>query len=455
MLRDIQLPPGLVNIGDYAFSGCYALTELVVPGSVGRVPYGAFYGCENLKDLRLEEGITSINDYAFSGCRSLTNLVLPASLTKVGYNAFDGGSNINSVTLSSSFSGVYNSFRGCDRITSLYWKGTEPIQQSVIKYFNNPNLLVNVYSSELAPEDVDNIIVTDTIAGTRTCQNLALRQGYPFKPETDFIAHNSSLTIDFFQTTPMGGCAGWQTVLAPFDVVRVYSEEKETELTPFAAVTNIANQTPFWLYEANSSSEWNETATINGGTPYLIAMPNNAEYDPRYCVSGPVTFYGAEDISISPASLTDYSLTWPSGHQFRSLWMPLTEEEANNAMGLNVGINYLTNDEGEELAPGSAFHAGVTPKPLEGYVTRVGTRMSLPVIGAQSHVELLAADNDLGVGAEDGTIWLKSDRDRTLGIYRVDGVCVRTVNLRAGETLSITDLPRGLYLIAGRKLLLR
>lgn len=183
-------------------------------------------------------------------------------------------------------------------------------------------------------------------------------------------------------------------------------------------------------------------------------MPNNEEYENRYCISGPVTFSNSGRTTITPATTAPYSVTWASGHEFRPLWLPLDAEEASNAMGLNVGIGNLTNDEGMPLLPGSAFHVDVEPRPLEAYVTRNGSRRALPVMGGNAHVAMIECDNSLTVRVENGVVYIKSPKDRRIDIFRVDGACFGSYDLEADELLKVEGLIKGVYIIGGKKVMI-
>lgn len=55
----------------YAFSGCSALTELVLPDAVTRIDYAAFQSCNALTSLFMPIGVTNINDAAFVGTNNV------------------------------------------------------------------------------------------------------------------------------------------------------------------------------------------------------------------------------------------------------------------------------------------------------------------------------------------------------------------------------------------------
>ena len=63
--RDVVIPEGVLEIGDGAFDGCTALTNVELP-----------------------EGVVRIGRYAFDGATSLTNIRIPASVREIGLDAF-------------------------------------------------------------------------------------------------------------------------------------------------------------------------------------------------------------------------------------------------------------------------------------------------------------------------------------------------------------------------------
>lgn len=114
----LVLPSNLTSLGGYAFSGCAFNGELVIPGTVGTVSYGAFYGGQ-YSSVVFSEGIveisphafhspamtqfpsfpstlTSIGDYAFLQCNDAAGtLTIPASVTYIGVRAFSGNAMVS------------------------------------------------------------------------------------------------------------------------------------------------------------------------------------------------------------------------------------------------------------------------------------------------------------------------------------------------------------------------
>lgn len=75
-----QIPVGVTNIAEYAFTECFSLTGVTIP-----------------------EGVTNIAVYTFGECFSLTSVTIPSSVTSIGAIAFSG----------------------CDALKDVYYGGSE------------------------------------------------------------------------------------------------------------------------------------------------------------------------------------------------------------------------------------------------------------------------------------------------------------------------------------------
>ena len=87
----------MTEIGSAAFSGCTALTSIVIPDSVTSIGWSAFYGCTGLTKVVILDGVTSIGWRAFQGCTGLESVVIPGSVTEIDGLAFYGCTALKSV----------------------------------------------------------------------------------------------------------------------------------------------------------------------------------------------------------------------------------------------------------------------------------------------------------------------------------------------------------------------
>lgn len=141
-IYSIAIPESVTNIGNYAFGGT-GLTSLIIPNSITNIGIGAFVCCSQLNSITIPEGLANVGDYAFTKtgwwnnqsdgfvyldnlllgykghlptddmgikegteiitdgafefCNSLASVIIPNSVTKIGSNAFEGCSYLASV----------------------------------------------------------------------------------------------------------------------------------------------------------------------------------------------------------------------------------------------------------------------------------------------------------------------------------------------------------------------
>ncbi len=157
---DLNIPDGITEINQYAFSYCSNLTSIVIPDSVETIGSYAFEGCSNLTSVTIGSGVTSIGDYAFRGCSNIESvyitdiakwcsisfsdnyanplydsdnaklylngelitgeLVIPEGATSIGSYAFSGYSQLTSVTIPNSVETIGSSaFSDCSSLESI------------------------------------------------------------------------------------------------------------------------------------------------------------------------------------------------------------------------------------------------------------------------------------------------------------------------------------------------
>ncbi len=76
-MRGMTIADGTVGIADYALSGCeYFDDRLTLPDSLVYIGTGAFSNCKKLNAVIIGKGTKEIGDDAFLGCAALTNVIL-------------------------------------------------------------------------------------------------------------------------------------------------------------------------------------------------------------------------------------------------------------------------------------------------------------------------------------------------------------------------------------------
>ena len=78
---------GCEEIGNFAFSGCSALTDLDLPKTLVKIGSFAFNAC-GIKSVEIPRPVTTIGASAFSFCADLEHVTIAVKLSEVGENAF-------------------------------------------------------------------------------------------------------------------------------------------------------------------------------------------------------------------------------------------------------------------------------------------------------------------------------------------------------------------------------
>lgn len=118
----------VTSIGNYAFFGMTALTEVVLPKVDGaadphvltRIGNFAFAYSTALAGVSIPSSVTSVGDGAFEGCSSLTSIYLQENVTELGKRAFAYCYSLSSVMITGELTGVKDqTFKNCQALTSL------------------------------------------------------------------------------------------------------------------------------------------------------------------------------------------------------------------------------------------------------------------------------------------------------------------------------------------------
>ena len=509
-VKEIIIPSNVTSIPNYAFYQCKSITSVSIPSSVTLIGSSAFEDCTGLTSVNLSRGLTMIGGSSFEGCIGLTTITIPHTVTNIEINAFKECSNLNDITseilypyeidgnVFSTYSTAtlkvpngtkadYQATAGWNNFSKIV-DGTESNEfkkdgityettssgtikvesvdkdlisieiPSSVSYegeiytvsdinkhafdgshmaaliwnvdfalssdvFDNmgigSNFLLYLKSDSYAPSSVKNVIVDGN------AQSILLSDdgGQFYCPQT-FTARSISYTHNYSMETGGDG-KGWETIALPFDVQRI-SHSTKGEIVPFASYNNSSSQKPFWLANYSGSS-FRRTSAIKANEPYIIAMPNSSKYKSDYILAGDVSF-SAENVQVTKT---------PS---FSGTFVPTFAAVAKSSTvhALNVNNRYVKYSGSYEA--GSRFISDLRDiRPFEAFISDSSTR---------GIIEINFDDNT----TEINQILFSTNEEQKVIIHTLSGQKIDNLNLSNFEQ-HWNDLPKGVYIVNGKKLI--
>lgn len=139
------MPNGVTHVGKQAFSHCYALANVAIPGSVKNIEDDVFRECRELVNVVIPDGVEVIGNFAFGNCRSLACVMIPASVTVVEMNAFMECSGLRYVTMLGNVTSIgKNAFSECTRLENVRILGSTANMSIGPNAFDGCGMLRNV-----------------------------------------------------------------------------------------------------------------------------------------------------------------------------------------------------------------------------------------------------------------------------------------------------------------------
>ena len=126
-LKTVTISENITNLGNYAFAGCYGITEINIPSSVTSIGHHAFDGCNSLEDITLSDNVYSIGGYAFANCSSLTEFTFPSRIYGISTGMFSGCTNLSKLNLNATIVEIgARAFENCVSLGSFIYDVTVP-----------------------------------------------------------------------------------------------------------------------------------------------------------------------------------------------------------------------------------------------------------------------------------------------------------------------------------------
>jgi len=88
-IQELTIPDSCTSIGSQAFWADENLKRVHLPASLKSLKFGLFYFCVNLDNVVIPDGVTKIDDLAFFNCQSLSRINIPQSVIELDTHAFN------------------------------------------------------------------------------------------------------------------------------------------------------------------------------------------------------------------------------------------------------------------------------------------------------------------------------------------------------------------------------
>lgn len=168
-LTTITLDSQTTYIGERAFSGCSALSEINGLSNVTAISANAFANCSALSSITLPN-VSTISASCFAGCKELTSVSIPASVAKIDNKAFENCVKLQTVTLATDTlleSISDTAFNGCNSLNY--------IEKDNALYLGNGQTclaLIKAKSSDITTVTIEDSAVVFADKAFSNCYNL-------------------------------------------------------------------------------------------------------------------------------------------------------------------------------------------------------------------------------------------------------------------------------------------
>lgn len=450
-LAFVSLSEGLAAIEAHAFSSCYSLTGLTIPSTVTSLAESAFASCFSLREIRIPTGVNSIGNNLFDNCYSLGSVLWDSPIDpKAAFTAYtwdpEAQQNLPRINIT-------------NRNTLLYVDNETVTEKG---WF--PNLVCNNIAEQ--------VILSDSLINRIYVNNVWMNYHHSFYAARPFkakhISYLRSFNIDEYGNEIQSGrgeAGGWQTIALPFGVQKFEHEEKG-ELAPFRSNAAQNEALPFWLRKLNGAetgeTKYTNETVLEANCPYIIAMPNHESYEDKYNITGVVTFSATSEDGIDIAA-TPATMNRGQAQRYDLVSAYQTIQQADTVYAINSNVTWQN---GKEYKPGTLFvRNSRTVRPFEAYAVSKEVAAHAPLfysitggdgeITGWENLLLKEKEKPLQAYSLNGILYITGNSDRNIFLYDTAGQIVRISEIKKGETITINDLPAGIYILEENKVIIR
>ncbi len=484
-LTSITLSEGLTEIKQRTFESCFSLTEIAIPNSVTTLGGAAFSYCNNLASITLSNNLEYIGGSAFYKCFSLSAISIPESVKTIGEYAFSECTSLSR-----------SEFASVEALCNIDFVGS---------YDSNP-----MYHSKqliINGEEMTNVVIPETVT--------AIRNGTFFRA-ANVVSFTIPATVTSIGDYSFYGCESLRSLIMPNSVTSIggwcfygctnlrtlslsnnletigwhaFTDCKKIEAVSIpASVTSIGNdafegcggikKAEFASLESLCSIDFSTNASnplyyghdlyINGEVVKHVVIPSTITAIGDYAfhtstitsVSFPNTLTSIGGSAFNdcqkltaidiPASVTTIE---PRAFYYcthvKSVKIPATVTDMgaeafylhNEYFVNDTEIEYLTQnplDFGNDIFD-NYLYSHATLYALSGYAEKYYSK------APWRNFDIIVEKEDTGIGE------VTNDDERPADVYDLQGVLVR----RAATAAEVEALPAGIYIVGGKKVLVK
>lgn len=318
----------------------------------------------------------------------------------------------------------------------------EGLTLSGITANSNPNTLYFLGEGETAPAGLEG---RNVVVGTQASA-IALEDGYDFYTPQTFTASEISYERTFTQGHNNKVRSGWSTIVLPFQPTKVTNQTDGKQIDWFHSSADSGKQ--FWLCdfaeEDGQTVFFRNAPEMQANVPYLVAVPDNA-WGAKWNLVGKKIVWSATNAMVKPDAIA-----YTSGQNMVFAGSSY-KQQLRGILGINADGSQFSISGAQSV---DAFHAyfkaiGETP-----YYSKT---LDIAILNDETNgIEAYPQSFSEGSGVEAAVIYdLSGRRVATLRSSDVETLRSSGVETLRSSGVSTSQLPKGIYIINGKKVVIK
>ena len=401
------IPEGVIIIGKDAFD--YAkIASITIPHTVTTIETSAFENCKNIQTLMIPNSVTTIGESAFTGCDKLDNVTMSSEVSSIESFAFGSCKNLRKFYIGAKVSSINKlAFYNCQSLQEFEVDENSSFftSQSGILYTKDMQELVKcpmaLYAEEYIVPNGVKVIRAEAFA---TCKNIKRF----YLPET---------------LTTIGECAFENCEMSSVEIPQTVTSIGES------AFNNCKNLETFVFPEGISKIE---NMTLHGCKSLsYVFIPESVKFFGMWAIAD------CPSLTMINSQITDIDkvvLHYDTYDKYYDAFENIPNE-----------CTWRVPSGGEKGTSDYCKYAKL--------YRAQDWWMSTWNIIVETDIDEITKNN-YEVSWNNGKLNIMSSSDGVIRIFRLNGTLIHSINAKRGMSYQL-DLPRGMYIINNKKVVLK